>query len=144
MSILRQGKVPCGRSSFLSDTIIIPLWVPISLRLSLFLSRSPASGKPIFIAAFAERYIADRIERSYMLSACSISTSRRLEKLSLHGLSTVFDNTEEGNLREDSIGCAVAWWLRNASRGTRKKKKEAPYDRPVKWILYPAETFSKT
>lgn len=36
------------------------------------------------------------------------STPRRLEKLSLHGLSTVFDNTEEGNLREDSIGCTVA------------------------------------
>lgn len=35
------------------------------------------------------------------------STPRRLEKLSLRGLSTVFDNTEEGNLREDSIGCTV-------------------------------------
>jgi len=106
------------------------------------------SGKTIFIAAFAKRYIADWIEWSCTCSRCTYIhatalTSRRLEKLSLHGLSIVFDNTEEGNLREDSIGCTTAWWLRNASRGKREKK-EAPYDHPVKWILYPAETFSKT
>lgn len=57
-----------------------------------------------FIASFAARYTVDRIERSYMVA----STSRRLEKLSLRGLSTVSDNTEEGNLREDSIARNLA------------------------------------
>lgn len=80
--------------------------VPISLRLSLFLSRSRVRKDNIY------RGLREKIyhrSNQAILHALGVRapTSRRLEKLSLCGLSTVFDNTEEGNLREDSIGCTV-------------------------------------
>lgn len=125
-----QGKVHCGRSSFSSDiddnnSVMSPDFVT-SVFLSLTLSRVDQGWR--YLSRPSRRDISpiESSDPTRSRRTCSSTTPRRLEKLSLHGLSTIFDNTEEGNLREDSIGCTVAWWLRNVRRGKREKKKR-PY-----------------
>lgn len=92
---------------FTGHDVIILLQVPISLHLSLSFFRIREND----IYRGLRGKIYRRSDRA-ILHALSVRAtapmSRRLEKLSLHGLSIVFNNTEEGNLREDFIGCISA------------------------------------